>query len=80
MYEWTPEICEPENVADGFAVAVEKGQIVVNLNKGNAGPFAKTILYFLRANHGNTCQVEVRGTRVNLGDGQELQLPCTLRF
>ena len=30
--------------------------------------------------HGNTCQVEVRGKRVNLGDGQGLQVPCTFQF
>ena len=68
---------EPEDVVDRLAVAVEKeGQIVGHLNKVNPGRFSKTIFYFLRANHGNTCQVEVRGKSVNLGDGQGLQVPC----
>ena len=68
MNEWTPEISEilktslePENVNDRFAVAVEKeGQIVGHLNKGNSGRFAKTLFYFLRANHGNTCRAYSR--------------------
>ena len=65
--EWTPKIgeilkirLEPENAVDRFAVPVQKeGQIVRHLNKGNSGRLAKTIFYLLRANHGNTCQVEV---------------------
>ena len=86
--EWTPEIVEilktllePENVVDRFTVAGEKeGQTVGHLNKGNSGRFVKSIFYFLRAKHGNTCQVEVRGKRINLGDGQGLQVPFTLQF
>ena len=69
MNEWTPEIdeilktrLEPENVVDRFVVAVEKeGQIFGHLNKGTSGCFPKTIFYFLHANYGNICQVEVRG-------------------
>ena len=88
MNEWTPEIgeilktcLEPKNVVDRFAVAVEKeGQIVGHLNKENSGRFAKTIFYFVRANHGNACQVEVRRKRVNIGDGQGVQVPFTLQF
>ena len=88
MNQWTPEIGEilktrldSEKVVDRFVLAVEKeGQIVGPLKKRNVGPLAKTIFCFLRANHGNTCQVEVRRKRVNIGDGQGLQLPCTLQF
>ena len=40
----------------------------------------KTIFWFLRAKHGNTFQVEGRGKRVNLGNVQGLQVPCTLQF
>ena len=78
---WIPKArLEPENV-DWFAVAVKKeGQIAGHLNKGNLGYFAKTIFYFLRANHGNTCQVEFQGERINLGDGQGLQVACILQF
>ena len=35
---------------------------------------------FIRPNHGNACKVEVREKRVNLGDGEGLQVPCTLQF
>ena len=62
-------------------MTVEKeGQIVGHLNKENSDRFAKTIFYFLRANYGNTCQVEIRGERVNSGDGQGLQVPYTFQF
>ena len=51
---------KPENAVDRFAVAVQiEGQIVVHLNKGNLGRLAKPIFCFLRATHGNTCQVKV---------------------
>ena len=81
--EWTPEIGEiletclrPENVVDRFSVRMEKeGQITGHLNKGNSGRFAKTIFYYLHANHVNKCQVEAPGKRVRLGDGQGLQVP-----
>ena len=51
---------KPENAVDRFAVAVQiEGQIVGHLNKGNLARLIKPIFYFLRANHGNTCQVKV---------------------
>ena len=72
---------EPENVVVRFAVAADKeSQIVGHINKGYSGRFAKTVLYFLCANYGNTCQVKFRGKRFNLGDGQGLQVPCALQF
>ena len=62
-------------------MAIEKvGQIVAHLIKGNSGRFANTMFYFLRANHGNTCQAEVRRKKDDLGDWQGLQVPCTLQF
>ena len=87
MNEWTPEIgkvlktgIQPENV-DRFAVVMEKeDQTVEHLNKKSSRRFEKTIFYFLRTNHGSTCKTEVRGKRVNLGNGHGLQLPCTLQF
>ena len=86
MNELTPEIgeilktyLEPKNVVDRFAVAVEKeGQITGHQNKGKSGRFAKAIFSFLRAKHGNTCQVEVRRKKVNLGDEQGLQVYCSV--
>lgn len=88
MNIWEPTIgevlkarLEPENEFDKFAVAVEKsGAVVGHLAKGKSGRFAKTISFFLRANHENSCSVEVKGKRVNLGDGEGLQIPCTLHF
>ena len=66
MNIWEPTIgevlkalLEPENEFDKFAVAVEKsGAVVGHLAKGKSGPFAKTISFFLRANHENSCSVE----------------------
>ena len=42
--------------------------------------FTKTVSYFLRASNENCCRVEVTGKRVNLGDGEGLQIPCILHF
>ena len=73
MNQWTPEIGE-------ILKTRLDSEIVGPLKKRNAVPLAKTIFCFLRANHGNTCQVEIRRKRVNIGDGEGLQLPCTLQF
>ena len=69
MNEWTPEVgeilktlLEPEKVVDIFTIyngSEKESQENGHLNKGNSGCFSKTIFHFLRANHGNTCQVEV---------------------
>ena len=48
----------------------KKDQIVGHLKNRNSGRFANFKFYFLRANHRNTFQVEVRGQMVNLGDGK----------
>ena len=62
-------------------MAVEKeSQIVGHLNKENSGLFVKTIFYFLHANHRNMCRIEIRGKRLNFGNGQGTQVPCTLQF
>ena len=88
MTKWTPkngEILkarpEPENEYDKYAVAVERcGDVVGHLSKGRSARFAKTVSYFLRASNENCCRVEVTGKRVNLGDGEGLQIPCILHF
>lgn len=72
MKGWEPEKSklfntrlDLKNIINRFAVEVEKeSQIVGHLSKGNQ------VLYFICANHGNICQVEVREKRVNLGDEQ----------
>ena len=88
MTKWTPkngEIFkarpEPENEYDKYAVVVERcGDVVGHLSKGRSAGFAKTVSYFLRASNENWCRVEVMVKRVNLGDGEGLQIPCILHF
>ena len=48
--------------------------------KGKSGRFAKTIFYFLRADKKNDCAVVVTGKAINRGDGEGMQVPCTLNF
>ena len=72
---------EPENEYNKYAVAVERyGDVVGHISKGRSAHFAKTISYFLRASNENCCWVEVTGQRVNLGNGEGLQIPCILHF
>ena len=62
-------------------VAVERcGDVIGHLSKRKSARFAKTVSYFLRASNENCCRVEVKGKRVNLGDGEGLQIPCILHF
>ena len=48
--------------------------------KGKSGRFAKTIFYLLRADKKNNCTVVVTCKAVNCGDGEGMQVPCTLYF
>ena len=48
--------------------------------KGKSGRFAKTIFYFLRADKKNNCTAVVTCKAVNCGDGEGMQVPCTLHF
>ena len=83
MTKWTPKNGkilkarpEPENEYDKYAVAVERcGDVVGHLSKRRSARFAKTVSYFLCASNENCCRVEVTGKRVNLGDGEGLQIP-----
>ena len=85
MNDWTPifgenlSTCpEPENEIDKYVVAVTKdAQVIDNLKRGKTGRYAKTVFYFLRTNSVNTASITVTGKRVNFGDGQGLQIPCT---
>ena len=68
---------ELENFVDKYAVCtVDK--VVGHLKKGKTGRFAKTVFYFLRANKNNSCTAIMKGKPVNLGDGEGMQVPCTL--
>ena len=88
MTKWTPkngEILkarpEPENEYDKYVVAVERcGNVVGHLSKGRSAHFAKTVSYFLRESNENCCRVEVTDKRVNLGNGEGLQIPCIIYF
>lgn len=86
--EWVPVVnenlrarTEPENVVDKYAVCVLSGEDVVgHLKKGKSGRFAKTVFYFLRGDKDGSCSVIVGGKPVNLGDGEGIQVQCTLHF
>ena len=71
---------EPEKKYDNYAVAVERCDVVGHLSKGRSARSAKTVSYFLRASNENCCRVEVTGERVNLGNGEGLQISCILHF
>ena len=85
---WNPLIGEllsckrkPENPIDKYTVCVKKeNKIVGHLPLGKSGKFAKTILYFLRADELSSCKIVVTGKPVNLGDGEGMQVPCKLIF
>ena len=88
MNDWTPIIVEnlstrsePENEIDRYAAAVTKEpRVIGHLKKGKTGRYAKTVFYFLRANPMNTASITVTGKSINFGDGQGLQIPCTILF
>ena len=72
---------EPGNLVDKYAVCVKKEiEIVGHLPLGKDGKFAKTVFYFLRADEYGSCNVLIKGKPVNLGDGDEMQVSCTLNF
>ena len=72
---------EPNNLIDKYAVAVKKKEkLIGHLPLGKNGKFAKIIFYFLRADHYGKCDVTVTGKAVNLGDGDGMQVPCTLHL
>ena len=85
---WSPElhempnaVPEPRNIVDKYAVSVQRDdEVVGHLMKGKSGRFAKTIFYFLRADKKNDCTVVVTGKAINRGDGEGMQVPCTLNL
>ena len=85
---WSPElhemlsaVQEPRNIVDKYAVSVQRdGEVVGHLMKGKSCRFAKTIFYFLSADKKNDCTVVVTGKAINRGDGEGMQVPCTLDF
>ena len=72
---------EPENEIDEYAVAITtEARLIGHLKKGKRGRYAKTDFYFLRANPMNAATITVTGKSVNFGNGQGLQIPCTILF
>ena len=72
---------EPGNLVCKCVVYVkEKNEIVGYLPLGKDGKFAKTAFYFLRAGDYGSCNVLIKGKPVNLGDGDEMQVLCSLNF
>ena len=70
---------EPENEIDKYAMAVTKdARVVGHLKKGKTGRYAQTAFCFLRATPLNSANINVTGKRLNFGDGQGLQIPCTI--
>ena len=88
MNDWTTVLGEtlsarpePENEIDKYDVAFTKdARVVGHLKKGKSGRYTKTAFSFLRANPLNTANNNVTGKRLNFGDGQGLQIPCTISF
>ena len=54
--------------------------MVYDLKKGRTGRFAKTFFDFFRADMKGSCIAIVKSKAVNLGDGEGIQVPCTLHF
>ena len=72
---------EPGNLVDKYAICLKKNnEIVGHLQLGKDGKFAKTVFYFLRADEYGSCDVLIKGKPVNPGDGDGMQVPCSLNF
>ena len=72
---------EPDNVMDKYAVCLKKStSIVGHLPLGKNGKFAKMIFYFLRADQEAECKVVITDKKLNLGDGERMQVSCKLKF
>ena len=66
---------------DKCAVCVEKeNEIVGHLPLGKDENIAGTVFYFLRADEYGSCNVLIKGKLVNLGNGDRMQVSCTLNF
>ena len=59
----------------------KENEIVGYLPLGKDGKFAKTAFYFLRADdYGSWNVLIIKGKPVNLGDGDGMQVSCSLNF
>ena len=55
-------------------------EIIRHLTKGRTGRFAKTVFYILRADGKGSFTAIGKSKDVNLGDVEDMQVPCTLHF
>lgn len=62
---------------DKYAVCVLSGEDIVGHFKKEKD---KMVFYFLRGDKDSSGSIIVKGKPVNPGDGQRMQMPCTLHF
>ena len=69
------------NPVDKYAVCVKREiHVTWSLDIYRLGNL-ENLFYFLRSDEYGCCNVYVKGTPVNLGDGEEgMQVPCRLKF
>ena len=68
-------------MVDKYAVCVKKeNEIHGHLPLGKDGKFCENCVLFLRADEYGLCKVLIKGKPLNLGDGDGMQVSCTLNF
>ena len=88
QYQWSPNVdevlqakIELTNIVGKYAVCVLLyDRVMGHLKLGKSEHFAKTVFYFLRADALSSCTVVIKGKAVNLGVGEDIQVPCKLEF
>ena len=65
---------------DSFVKEYHEDKSIGYLPLGKDGKSAKTTFYFLRADGYASCNVLIKGKSVNLGDGNGMQVLCSLNF
>ena len=63
-----------------FIRKTDENDIVGDLERGVSGGFARTIFFFLRADHTASCVARVTGQPVNHGDMLGMKVPCKIRL
>ena len=72
---------DPDNVMDKYAVCVKKNtSIVGHVPLGKNGKFVKIIFYVLIADQDSERKVVITDNKVNLGDGDGMQVPWKLKI
>ena len=68
---------EPDNTVEKYAACVKKNYAI---GHGKNGRFTKMIFYFPGVDKYAKCKVIITRKKVNLGDGEGMQLPCLLKI